>query len=491
MILLILLLIPLVTGIILLQMKDIVLTRRLALSSALLNLLLTFVFLLIYPADTYSVSWLPFLGIQFELGYDGLSLLMLILTNLLFPFIIFAGFHREQKRVPLLNSLILLTQSALIGVFLARNAFLFYVFWELALIPVYFILLIWGGRGRRTITLKFFIYTLAGSLFLLFGIIYLYQLTPYPHTLDFSSLSGLNIPAGVQKWLFWVLFIAFAIKMPIFPFHTWQPQTYTMAPTQGVMILAGIMTKMGIYGALRILFPVVPLGVQYWQNTVIILALFGMIYASVIAFRQSNLKRLVAFSSMAHISLMAGAMFVLNQYALQGLFFQVLSHGVVIVALFYIVSLIEEKTGVSEFVQMGGIKHAAPDLSSLFLIVILASIAIPLTSGFIGELLMIAGLFKLSVWFGVLGATAMVLSAIYMLYAYQRSMLGERNANSGAITDIRSSDYLFLVPLVIIILALGIYPQPVFDLVEKSVTYLQGFLPLAVAALPTLIHPFL
>ena len=369
----------------------------------------------------------------------------------------------------MLNCLILCTEAALIGVFLAQNAFLFYVFWELALIPVYFILLVWGGDDRKTITLKFFIYTLAGSLFLLFGIIYLYQLTPGTHTTDFSAFRQLRIPAGTQTWLFWILFIAFAIKMPVFPFHTWQPPTYKMASTQGVMILAGVMTKMGIYGALRFLFPIVPLGVQYWQNLVIILSLTGVIYASIIAFKHTNLKTMIAYSSMAHISLIAAALFVVNQYALQGLLFQVLSHGVTIAALFYLACLVKEKTGTTEMPQLGGLKNNAPNMAILFLIILLGSIALPLTAGFVGEFLMITGLLQQSIWFAVFGGMTMILGAIYMLYAYQRVMLGDQKAAFARVNDIHSLDYWILIPLIVVILGLGIYPQPIFDLLKPVV----------------------
>ena len=464
MILLIILLIPILTGLSLLFFRKTAIVRPLALASSLINLLITLGLIVSPSASSYTQSWINFMGISFSLGFDGISLVMLLLTNLLFPFILLAGFNREQRNVHILNFLILSTQSALIGVFLAQNAFLFYIFWELALIPVYFILLIWGGDGRRTITFKFFIYTLTGSLFLLFGIIYLYQLTPGMHTTDFAAFNQLKIPAGTQNWLFWILFIAFAIKMPVFPFHTWQPPTYNMASTQGVMILAGVMTKMGIYGALRFLFPVVPLGIQYWQNTVIVLSLIGVVYASVIAFRKSNLKMLIAFSSMAHISLMVAAMFVLNTFALQGLLFQAISHGVTIVALFYLASLIKEKTGTIELSQMGGIKLQAPNMALLFLIVVLGSIALPLTAGFVGEFLMIAGIFEQSIWYAAVGGLTMILGAIYMLYAYQRAMLGDKKKVFEKITDIGTLDYLILIPLIVLILGLGIYPQPIFNI---------------------------
>jgi len=477
MILLIILLIPFVTGLFLLLVRNASTVKSVALVSSLANLLITLSLFFAASSSNYSVSWINFLGTKFSLGYDGISMIMLLLTNLLFPFIIMSGFKRDQQKVSALYALILLTQSALIGVFIAQNAFLFYVFWELALIPVYFILLLWGGEGRRAITFKFFIYTLTGSLFLLFGIIYLYQLTPGIHTTDFSAFNQLKIPVHSQIWLFWILFIAFAIKMPVFPFHTWQPSTYTMAPTQGVMILAGVMTKMGIYGTLRFLFPVIPQGVEYWQNTVIVLSLIGMIYASVIAFRQTDLKKLIAFSSMAHISLMVAAMFVLNYYALQGLLVQALSHGVTIVALFYMVSLIEERTGGTlELPLMGGMKIKAPNMAILFLLIVLGSIALPLTAGFVGEFLMITGLFEQSIWFAVFGGLTMVLGAIYMLYAYQRVMLGDLKAGFEKVTDIRSLDYLILVPLIVLIIGLGIFPQPIFDIVEESVNTMQKLL---------------
>ena len=476
MILLIILLIPFITGLLLLLVRNASTLKSVALVASLANLLITVSLFFAASASNYSVDWIDFLGTKFALGYDGISLIMLLLTNLLFPFIILAGFKREQPQASVLYALILFTQSALIGVFLAQNAFLFYVFWELALIPVYFILLLWGGEGRRAITFKFFIYTLTGSLFLLFGIIYLYHLTPGVHTTDFSAFNQLKIPVQSQIWLFWILFVAFAIKMPLFPFHTWQPSTYTMAPTQGVMILAGVMTKMGVYGALRFLFPVVPQGVLYWQNTVIILSLIGVIYASVIAFRQTDLKKLIAFSSMAHISLMVAAMFVLNYYALQGLLIQALSHGVTIVALFYLVSLIEERTGTLDLSLMGGIKLKAPNMAILLLLVVLGSIALPLTAGFVGEFLMITGLFEQSIWFAIVGGMTMILGAIYMLYAYQRVMLGDLKAGFEKVTDIRVLDYLILVPLIIIILGIGVYPQPVFNIVEAAVGVMQKLL---------------
>ena len=254
------------------------------------------------------------------------------------------------------------------------------------------------------------------------------------------------------------------------------------------MILAGVMTKMGIYGALRFLFPIVPLGVLFWQNTVIVLSLIGVIYASIIAFRQTNLKKLIAFSSMAHISLMVAAMFVLNYYALQGLLFQVISHGVTIVALFYMVYSIEKQTGTLELPMMGGLKLHAPKMSVIFLLVVLGSIALPLTAGFVGEFLMITGLFHQSVWFALVGGITMVLGAIYMLYAYQRVMLGNKELNYESKTDLKPLDYFFLLPLVLIIFVLGVYPQPIFNLVEQTVNSMQNLLTPAADIMSAWVH---
>jgi len=474
--LLMLILMPLVSGLIILMFRKAVIIRYIGLVSSLIILGTTVFIVWGPPSGEFSTSWIDILGIRFSLGLDGISKVMVLLTNLIFPFILLAGWNKEETHSSTLHALMLFTQAALIGVFTARNAFLFYIFWELTLIPVYFILLLWGGKNRKIITLKFFIYTLAGSLFLLFGIIFLYLQTPGTHSTEFSAFYQLSLPAKTQTWLFWVLFIGFAIKMPLFPFHTWQPPTYTMASTQGTMILAGVMSKMGIYGALRLLFPVIPIGVQFWQNTVIILGLTGVIYASVIAFRQSNLKMLIAYSSMAHISLMAASLFAWNNYALQGLLFQVLAHGITIVALFYLVYLIGEKTGTQELSGMGGLKIRTPRLAILFLLVVLGSIALPLTAGFIGEFLMIIGLYQQSVWFAIAGGTTMVLGAIYMLYAYQRIMLGEMNPVLQKAGDIEILDYVVLFPLIILILALGIYPQPVFNLIKDTVHSLPEIL---------------
>ncbi|TXI77828.1 MAG: NADH-quinone oxidoreductase subunit M, partial [Flavobacteriales bacterium] len=278
-------------------------------------------------------DWATDWGLRLVLGYDGVGLLMLILTAVVFPFIVAAGYGQPEDRPARFNALLLLTQCFLFGVFLAQNAVLFYIFYELTLIPVFFMLLYWGGADRRAITVRFFIYTLLGGLSLLFGIVYL--LVNNGGNGDLGALAALNLPADTQVWLFWALFLAFAIKLPIFPFHGWQPETYHMAPLQGTMVLGAVMLKMGLYGVYKLVFPLVPAGVVYWQDTVIVLALIGAVYAGIVAFRQADLKRLVAYSSLSHVGVMCAGLFAWNAYGISGSLYQAFAHAVLVVSLFY------------------------------------------------------------------------------------------------------------------------------------------------------------
>src|SRR5258706_1320887 len=330
--------------------------------------------------------WITSLGINFSVGIDGISMLLVLLTNILMPGIILSSLKDESKPSSF-YSLILVMQSALIGVFTARDGFLFYLFWEIALIPIYFICLVWGGENRGRITLKFFIYTLAGSLFMLVALVYLFYQTPGAHTFAIQSLyeAGRALGESQQAFVFVALFLAFAIKMPVFPFHTWQPDTYTVAPVQGTMLLSAIMLKMGIYGVIRWLIPVVPYAVKQWGPVAIILSVIGIVYASCIAIVQKDFKRLIAYSSIAHVGLISAGLLTLSVIGMQGAMIQMLSHGIVVFALFYIVEIISERTKTRDLSQLGGIRNVAPRLSSVFIIVMLGSVALPLTSGFVGE----------------------------------------------------------------------------------------------------------
>lgn len=422
-----------------------------------------------------SRDWVPAWGLRFTLGYGGISLLMLLLTGLLFPFIIGTGWKQPVGDAALVNALLLFTQSALFGVFLAQNAFLFYIFFELSLLPVFFLLMRWGGEHRRAITVRFFLYTLLGGLALLFSIAYLTLQTPLPHSADFSALAALDLPPDVQIWLFWTLFLAFAIKMPIFPFHSWQPETYVMAPTQGTMVLSAVMGKMGLYGIVVLVFAVVPEGAAHWHRWVIGLSLFGAFYAAVIAFRQEDFKRLVAYSSMSHFGLMCAALFTWSTYGISGTLYQALAHGVLMVCLFYIVGAMAQRAGISGFGAMGGLKARMPRMALLFMFVTANGIALPLTQSFVGEWLIYNGLWQLDPWAALGGVVLIVLGAIYMLYAYQRVMLGPDRGLEAADAD--GEEHFFLVPLIAVSLLLGVFPNVVLHLVDGPVQQLLNAMP--------------
>ena len=317
-----------------------------------------------------------------------------MLTTFLVPLIILSSFNHTYKSPGLFYGLILTMQFALVGVFCAYDGFLFYVFWELALIPIYLICLMYGGKERLRITLKFFIYTLSGSLLMLVTLIYLWLQTPGTHSFDLQALYALNLSSGHESWIFWGMFLAFAIKMPIFPFHTWQPDTYVDAPAPGTMLLSGIMLKMGVFGVMRWLLPIVPAGVAEWGNLVMILSVIGVVYASCIAWMQKDFKRLIAYSSIAHVGLISAGVFSLTFQGLHGSVIQMLCHGINVVGLFFIADMIEQRTGTRKMDELGGLRTSAPIFSTYFMIIMLASVALPLTNGFVGEFLLINGIFQ-------------------------------------------------------------------------------------------------
>jgi NADH-quinone oxidoreductase subunit M len=427
------------------------------------------------PSELYQfmidVPWITSLGLHFAVGIDGIGLVLVLLTTLLVPLIILSSFKASYSNQSTFYGLILIMQMALIGVFTALDGLLFYLFWEMALIPIYFICLIWGGEDRGRITLKFFIYTLAGSLFMLVGLVYLYYQTPSPHTFDIQSLyqAGRALPAATQGLIFWAMFVAFAIKMPVFPFHTWQPDTYTVAPVQGTMLLSGIMLKMGIYGMIRWLIPVVPVGVQEWGSTAIVLSIIGIIYASCIAIIQKDFKRLIAYSSIAHVGLISAGALTLSTIGVQGAMIQMFSHGIVVFALFYIIEIIFDRTDTRALANLGGIRNVAPVLATVFVIVMLGSVALPLTSGFVGEFLLINSLFQYQAWMGAISGLTIILGAVYMLKTFQRSMSGEVNHTMSGFADLTSHEKLVLYPVVILIVLIGIYPMPLLNISEASV----------------------
>lgn len=418
-----------------------------------------------------NVPWIPSLGIVFSIGIDGISLLLVLLTTGLIPLIILSSVERSPEKPTNFYALILVMQMALVGVFTALDGFLFYIFWEMALIPIYFICLIWGGDNRASITLKFFIYTLAGSLFMLVALIYLYYQTPGTHSFDIKSIyaAGRGLSAAEQGVLFWGLFLAFAIKMPVFPFHTWQPDTYTVAPMEGTMLLSGIMLKMGFYGLIRWLIPVVPLGVSAWAFTAVTLSVTGIIYASIIAINQKDFKRLIAYASIAHVGLISAGLLTMTAIGFQGALVQMISHGILAFALFYICEIIFTRTNSRNIRSLGGLKNSAPILTTVFLIVLLGTVALPFTSGFVGEFLLLNSLFTYNTFLGATGGLTIILGAVYMLRAFQHMMLGKNSAQTAAIADLTTNEKMVLYPIVLLVFVIGIHPDPLLQISEAAV----------------------
>ncbi|MCS6818793.1 MAG: NADH-quinone oxidoreductase subunit M [Chitinophagales bacterium] len=450
------------------------LASKVALFISLLNLVLAATGLkLASEADfsllAFSASWISQPKINFQLIADGIGILMIGLTNALIPLIILASSSRSLQNERVFYALILFMQFALIGVFAASDGFLYYIFWELALIPIFFIAWLWGDGQREyrsKVILKFFIYTLAGSLFMLFGFIYLYLKAG---SFALKDLYALNLSEEEQKWLFWAFFIAFAIKIPVFPFHTWQPETYTESPTAGSMLLSGIMLKMGIYSMLRWLLPVVPEGVAFWTPIVIVLCVIGVVYGSLIAIKQDNIKRLVAYSSFAHVGLIAAGVFTFSKAGLQGSVVQMIAHGFNVVGLFFAGEIIYRRISSYHITRMGGIRNFAPHFTTYFLIITLASVALPTTNAFVGEFLLLYGIYEYNTVLALVAGLTVVLGAVYMLRMFQRVMLGNIQPSQPVFADLNLAEKAVFLPLVLVIFACGIYPHYILKLAEPAV----------------------
>lgn len=421
----------------------------------------------------YSADWLPQLGSSFSLVMDGMSAVLCLLTVVAYPIIFITTWSSKYTSSNSFYGLMLLTMAGLLGVFLAADGLLFYFFWELALIPVYFLCSKWGGERRIAVTFKFFIYTFIGSLLMLVGLIWLYYQTP-DASFSMQSLYAVKLSTAQQAWLFWLFFIAFAIKMPVFPFHTWQPDTYEQAPTAVTMVLSALMVKMGLFAVVRWLIPMFPAGSYEFSNIVIGLSVAGMIYASILAMQQDDLKRLIAYSSIAHIGLMSASLFTLNESALQGAMIQFFSHGINVLGMWVVVELIERQFGTRKISELGGIAQKAQGLSILLVIVALANVALPLTNAFVGEFLMFNGLFKFNIWFAAIGGLSIILSAVYTLRMIQKVFYGNTNELTAKAVDISWFEKAGLIVIVAFIFVLGVFPKPVFAMVNDTVTMILG-----------------
>ncbi|MEN9598892.1 MAG: hypothetical protein RL596_1203 [Bacteroidota bacterium] len=465
MLVLLLLLIPLITGLGLFAIKNEQQTKTIALLSATATTVVALLLVFNKATIIYDTPWLQSLGARFTLKADGMAKILCLLTAISYPLIFVAVYQRSYKNSASFYGLMLLTQVGLMGVFLAADALLFYFFWELALIPVYFLCSIWGGEKRIAITFKFFIYTFIGSLLMLIGLLYVYFQT-VDHSFAWESFKAVSLGGKEQAAVFALMFIAFAIKMPIFPFHTWQPDAYEQSPTAVTMVLSAVMVKMGIYAILRWLIPIVPMASAQHAHMVIVLSVIGMIYASLIAIKQDDIKRLIAYSSIAHIGLMSAAMFTNNAAATTGVMIQMFNHGINVLGLWIIAEVIEQQLGTRKLSELGGLAQKAPAMAILLVILSLANVALPLTNAFVGEFLMFNGLFQYNIWIMAIAGTSIILAAVYTLNMVQKVIYGELGSASVNATDISGHVKVVLIAIVLMILAFGVFPQHLIELVK-------------------------
>jgi len=465
MIVVLLILIPLLSGLAAFAFRDERAVRAWSLFSCIVTLLISIAGIAIIKDQDllqYRADWLSGLGSSISLRLDGMGQLLCLLTAMAYPLVFFATWKTSYRKSHNFYALMLLAQAGLMGVFLAMDALLFYFFWELALIPMYFLCSQWGGEKRIAVTFKFFIYTFVGSVLMLIAILYIYSQTP-GRSFDIEAFYQAALSKKEQGWLFWLFFIALAVKMPVFPFHTWQPDTYEQSPSATTMILNAVMAKMGLLGLLRWLFPVLPLASFQWADFITPLALIGGIYAGLIAIRQDDLKKLIAYSSIAHMGLMCAAAFAQNQSGLQGVMIQMFNHGIIIIGLWIVVDIIEKQLGTKKISELGGLAQKAPALAIGLVVISLANIALPLTSAFPGEFLMFNGIFnsltKYNVWFIVLAGLGIIIGAVYTLNMIRKVFFGEMNSITQSARDAWSNEKLVLALIIMLILVLGIYPQ--------------------------------
>ncbi|HTK15345.1 MAG TPA: NADH-quinone oxidoreductase subunit M [Acidimicrobiia bacterium] len=425
-----------------------------------------------------SHSWMPALGIRWLLGVDGISLFMVGLTALLIPIGMLASANLEKPKAFTFWMLIL--EMSVIGVFLALDSILFFVFFELVLVPMYFLIAGWGHDNRRYAATKFFLYTMTGSAFLFVGLLsvaFLHQHATHQLTFDVRTLTAWasttsSISLSTTKWLFVAFAIGFAVKVPIVPFHTWLPDAHTDAPTAGSVVLAGVMLKMGTYGFLRFAIPMVPQAAVDLAPYLLVLAVIGITYGAIVAAMQPNLKRIIAYSSVAHLGFVVLGTFALTSQGISGGLFTMLSHGLTTSALFLLVGMLYDRRHTYELSEFRGLWKAVPVFGGLFVAATFASIGLPGFSGFVGEFLALLGTFLTSRWYAVVAATGVILAAVYLLWAVQRAFTGEPDEKNVATRDIGFREICTVAPLLGLSLFLGFYPKPVLDRLEPSVAAL-------------------
>ena len=431
-----------------------------------------------------KVEWIPSLNISYHLGVDGISVLFVLLSTLLTPICILASWEAIQTRVKEYMIAFLVLETLMIGMFCALDFVLFYIFFEGVLIPMFLIIGLWGGERRVYAAFKFFLFTLTGSVLLLLAIITIYLVAG---TTDIPTLLKTTIPSTMQLWLWLAFFASFAVKVPMWPVHTWLPDAHVEAPTAGSVILAGVLLKMGAYGFLRFSLPILPYASEFFAPVIFGLSIVAIIYTSLVALAQLDMKKLIAYSSVAHMVFVTLGIFAVNVQGIQGAIYQMLSHGIVSAALFLCVGVIYDRLHTREIGRYGGLVERMPVYALVFMVFMLASVGLPGTGGFIGEFLVLVGVFQVSTWVAFLAATGVILGAAYMLYLYRRVIFGKLTKDDlKTILDLDAREVAVFSPLVILTILMGVYPAPFLDIIEVSVANLVEQHKAAIASFNTL-----
>ena len=414
------------------------------------------------------VPWIPAWGINYQVGVDGITLPLVLLSTFIIPLAVLATWGHVSERTKGFYLAVLTLESAVIGVFVALDLILFYVFFEAMLVPMYALIGVWGGANRRYAAVKFFLYTLVGGLLMLVAILYLY-FKAGATTFDYEALRGLALSDTEQIWLFLAFFIAFAIKVPLFPFHTWLPDAHTEAPTIGSVDLAAILLKIGGYGIIRFSLPYFPRATQDLAPLIIGLAVVGVLYGALVAMVQPDIKRLVAYSSVAHMGFVVLGVFALNPVSTSGSVVQMVNHGLSTGALFILIGFMYERTHSRRIADYSGLAKVTPVFGGLFLVVALSSLALPGLNGFAGEFPILLGAYQTVPWAAVAAAFGVILAALYLLWAYQRMFHGPVERKAVGMLDLTLREKVVMVPLVVVIVAIGLYPKPLYDRVTPTV----------------------
>jgi NADH-quinone oxidoreductase subunit M len=455
--------------------------RSVAMVASVLDFLVSIILFFRFQLGTSAMQfveryeWISSLGISYHLGIDGISLFLVLLTTFLTPLCVLGSWKSIQERVKEYMFFMLFLEVGMIGVFVSLDLFLFYVFWEVMLVPMYFLIGVWGGPRRIYAAVKFFLYTMFGSVLMLVAILYMYFNITDPstgkRTFDLLVImQQIDFPLNVQMWLFGAFGLAFAIKVPMFPFHTWLPDAHVEAPTAGSVILAGVLLKMGTYGFLRFCLPLFPKATLEYVPLISVLAIIGIIYGALVSLVQKDMKKLVAFSSVSHLGFVMLGLFALNVNGVSGGLIQMVNHGLSTGALFFIVGVVYDRRHTRMIKDYGGLAKVMPFYATVFMIVALSSVGLPGLNGFIGEFLVLVGTFQANVTYAVVAATGVILAVCYLLWMYQRVMFGkvthDENKN---LPDLSLREKVIFVPLVVMIIWIGVYPSPFLNRMEPSV----------------------